>query len=89
MIMGDDVTWLNSAQLKWDTIRKKICEQAGIEADHKSRIRELLDNEGKDGKGMGIKWNLFDGCDYCRCRGVVSTCSFALLTSRREEHSRQ
>ena len=70
MIMGD-VTWLKSAQLKWDTIRKKICEQAGIEADHKSRIRELLDNEGKDdGKGMGIKWNLFDGCDCCRCRVV-------------------
>ena len=35
MIVGD-ATWLSAAQLKWDAVRKKICEQAGVEADHKS-----------------------------------------------------
>ena len=49
MIVGD-ATWLNAAQLKWDAVRIKICEQAGVEADHKSRLRELLENEGKDGR---------------------------------------
>ena len=30
--------------------QKKICEQAGVEADHKSQLWELLENEGKDGR---------------------------------------
>ena len=46
--MGDN-TWLNSFQLKWDAVRK-ICEQATLEANHKSQLRELLDDEGKGGK---------------------------------------
>ena len=56
MIVGD-TTWLSTAQLKWDAVRKKICEQAIMESDHKSRLRELLENEGKEGRLMHIGIN--------------------------------
>ena len=48
MIVGDN-TWLNSSQLKWDAVRK-ICEQATLEANHKSRLQQLLEDEGREGK---------------------------------------
>ena len=57
MIVGD-ITWLSTAQLKWmQAVRKKLCEQAILEADHKSRLREVLDNEKKVRRLMHIGIN--------------------------------
>ena len=44
MIVGD-TNWLTTVQLKWDAV--KICDQASIEAHHKSRLRDLLETVGK------------------------------------------
>ena len=52
-IVGDEL-WCSTAQLKWEEVTKKILNQASIEAHHKSRLRGVLDEAGKDGRRHSI-----------------------------------
>lgn len=48
-IVGNE-SWCSTAQLKWEEVTNKILNQASIEAHHKSRLRGVLDEAGKDGR---------------------------------------
>ena len=51
-IVGDE-SWCSTAQLKWEEVTK-ILNQTFIEAHHKSRLRGVLDEAGKDGRRHNI-----------------------------------
>lgn len=51
-IVGDP-SWIQIAQCKWGDFNSKIITQAQLEAPHKSRLREVLQEVGEKGKFLG------------------------------------